>query len=868
MTPERFRRIDDLVSQALERRPSQRITFIEQACGADVDLRRAAESLLLSHQSSAGFSTQAPMALAAQLLQERAAENAAQVAATFANSGAALGRYQVRGELGTGGMGVVYAAHDPELGRKVAIKLIRPDGSAFPSAGEGRARLLREAQTMAKLSHPNVIAVHDVGTAGEDVFIAMEHVEGRTLRQWLSERERTWREIVGVFVQAGRGLSAAHAAGILHRDFKPDNVLVGYDGRVRVMDFGLARLVHPRDSPERVSKEVPATARLSNAPAAVLDAPVTQPGRFIGTPGYIAPEQLVGEPASEKTDQFSFCVAFYKALYGEIPFTGESAEQLLEKVRQGKLEGHSDAKPVPGWLRQIVLRGLRFDAGERYASMDALLEALARPPRTARWSVAIAAIVALLAAAFGAGLFATRQRGTASPRIQSIAVLPFRNGSGNPAQDSVADQITEALIADVAMLSNVTVTSRASSMRYKNASRSLPEISKELGVDTLIAGSLSSTTAGVRLTVILISGSTGRVWTRQYERDHNEMVFLRADLAGDVVRIIEAGVTSEQQGRLAALRSIKPHVHEAYAKAQLLRGTLDKAVQHFQQALREDPLFAPAYVGLANAYIFTGETTVLTPREAAHLAREAANKALEIDAALGEAHAILGWVKYRYDWDWAGAEKELSLAIKLSPNDARAHQMYGFCLITLGRMEEALVELKRAQRLDPLSVQIQEGIAEWFYANNRIEEAIREDHKAAELNPTHWPVHFHLAKVLHKAGRHQEALAEAQKVFELSKSPRHQIGIADQLAHLGRIEEAEAIIEKLKDQVKVKEKNPISVARVYAVLGRKEEALRWLEVGYEAHSFRMPHLMRQPDFNSLHSDPRFQEIVRRVGAPK
>jgi TolB-like protein/Flp pilus assembly protein TadD len=754
----------------------------------------------------------------------------------------------------------------------VAIKLMRPEGSAVPSAGEGRARLLREAQTMAKLSHPNVIAVHDVGTAGEDVFIAMEHVEGSTLRHWLSERKRTWREIVGIFVQAGRGLSAAHAAGILHRDFKLDNVLVGNDGRVRVMDFGLARPIHALDSPRGILVEAEATAAPSKAIGPTY-APVTETGRFIGTPGYMAPEQLAGEPASEKTDQFSFCVAFYRALYGELPFAADSAEQLLEKVKQGRIDTPAAATPVPGWLRQIVLRGLKFDPRERYASIDALLEALARPPRTARWSVAAAAILALLATAFGAGLLAMRQRATRAPRIQSVAVLPFRNESGNPAQDSVANQITEALIADVAMLSNVTVTSRTSSMRYKNTARSLPAIGKELGVDTLIMGSVSSIASTVQLKVQLINSSTGRVvWTRQYDRDNSQMVILRADLARDLVGAIDTVVTAEQQERLASLRSIRPEAYEAYAKAQLFLATtnatsLYKAVEYFQQALKEDPLFAPAYAGLANAYVsLAWPASVLTPRESARLAREAANKALEIDPGLGEAHATLGWVKYLYDWDWAGAEKELSLAIKLNPNDARAHRWYGTYLILVRRMDEALVEMKRGQRLDPLSVINQQGIADWYFFNDRIDEAIREYQKAVELNPGHGPVHAHLANVLHKAGRHEEALAENQKAFEISKSPWHEIGIADDLAHLGRREEAEAIIERRKDQVK--DSNPIvSVARVYAVLGRNEEALRCLQLGYEAHSFGMPHLMRQPDFNSLHSDPRFQEIVRRVGPP-
>src|SRR5215510_2958012 len=287
MTPERFRRVDQLVSLALERAANERAEFIREACAGEEDLRLEVESLLASQETQDGFLAEAPARLAAQLLAESGGDNAS---TALPNSALAPGRYKLVEKLGVGGMGVVYLAEDPQLGRRVAIKLMEPKASGAQSASEGRARLLREAQALAQLSHPNVIAVHDVGTCADQVFIAMEYVEGSTLRQWLAERQRTWREVLSTFVQAGRGLAAAHAAGIVHRDFKPDNVLVGNDGRVRVLDFGLARPAQPSYTEEQHNVDEQALADAKTVPGlAQLGVTVTEQGKFIGTPAYMAP---------------------------------------------------------------------------------------------------------------------------------------------------------------------------------------------------------------------------------------------------------------------------------------------------------------------------------------------------------------------------------------------------------------------------------------------------------------------------------------------------------------------------------------------------------------------------------------------------
>jgi len=378
VTPERFRRVDKLVSLALERAAEERAEFIRAACAGEEDLRIEVESLLASYGKKDKFLAEAPARLAAELLAESAG-HLDSASTELAIGGLATGRYKLVDKLGVGGMGVVYLAEDPQLGRKVAIKLMEPKTAITQLASEGRARLLREAQALAQLSHPNVIAVYDVGTCADQVFIAMEYVEGSTLSRWLAERKRSWREVLSTFLQAGRGLAAAHAAGIVHRDFKPDNVLVGNDGRVRVLDFGLARPAQPSRSEELHNADGQAFADPKTPPRlAQLGVTVTQPGKFIGTPAFMAPEQLTGERVNEKTDQYSFCVALFQGLYDALPFNADNFAALLLQITQRKVNRVPNLNSVPSSVHQALLRGLSPEPADRFSSMEALLEELER----------------------------------------------------------------------------------------------------------------------------------------------------------------------------------------------------------------------------------------------------------------------------------------------------------------------------------------------------------------------------------------------------------------------------------------------------------------------------------------------------------
>ena len=868
MTPERFQRIDQLLSLALDRSAAERGQFIREVCGTDQELRIELETLLASYQETGGFSTEAPSQLAAALLREEAG---GQIGKGFAaNRESTLGRYRVLAELGAGGMGTVYEAYDPELNRKLAVKLVRPGSSASLASSEGRVRLMREAQAMAQLSHPNVIAVYDVGTFGDQVFIAMEYVEGSTLTRWLASQERPWREVVNVFLQTGRGLAAAHAAGILHRDFKPDNVLVGRDGRPRVFDFGLARALSgepEKPTPDDGAAEADATSRSNFA---LSGRALTEPGRLMGTPAYMAPEQLMGQGVDHRTDQYSFCVALYQGLYGELPFKGHTIEALVREITQGKAREAATSRKVPARLRRAVLRGLRPEPADRYPSMDALLEELLlQASRTRRRFLAVAAL-AILGAVTAVGGTVWKKRTTLQPSFQSIAILPLKN-LGDSSDEATVDGLTDRLTTTVAQLSTATVIGPGSAARYKASPKSLPEIGRELSVDAVVSGSAKRSGSRIHVDTRLTSTATGRqLWANTFDNENGQLPVLQADMAAGLLAAVDSRrITPAQEARLASLRSVKPDVYDSCLKGWLLerRGNAadyQKSFAYFQEAIQADPDYAPAYVGLARAYMRLIPVSPLAAArmESSRLAAEALMKALSLDPNLGEAHTELSRIKMK--GDWRAAEDEAKRAIELSPNDPLAHVQYSEILLRMRRLDEALVEAKRAQRLDPLSAYAQQHIAWWFWETRQYEKSIEEWHKAIELEPNRSLLHAVLSEVYDDVGRYTEALPEAQKAYELSATLANRALIAHILVHLGRTADAETVIDELKSGSGNPHSTAMSLAKLYAVLKRKEDTLKWLAYAYDAHDDDLLLLDREVDLAWLRSDPRFQDLVQRV----
>jgi serine/threonine-protein kinase len=864
MTPERFRQIDQLITLVMNQQESERKAFLDRACEGDVELRRAVESLLACDENAGRFLARP----ASQLLAEELADDSKAFAAAAPTK--AVGRYLVERELGSGGMGLVYSGYDPELGRKVAIKLMRPEsGGGDPS--QGKARLLREAQALAQLTHPNVIAIHDVGTFGEQVFIAMEYVEGCTLADWLSAEKRTWPEIVSIFVQAGNGLAAAHAKGIVHRDFKPDNLWVGEDGRARVLDFGLARSIWTGD--EEKLQTVDATHEESQLSPrlAMLRASLTETGKLLGTPAYMAPEQLSGKVGDARSDQFSYCVALYQALYGELPFRGESIDALLHQVEQGTIEEVPKSRGVPSWLRRVVLRGLSANPADRYESMDGLLQELTARPSVARRRILVPSAVVLLALTLTLGI-EWKKRSAAQRRIQSIAVLPLENLSFDPEQEYFADGVTEALITDLAKIRALRVISRTSVMVYKGARRPLPEIGQTLHVEAVLEGSVQRTGDRVQISVQLIQAATDRhLWAERYERDARDVLALQNEVARAVVQAIQVQLTPEEQGRLARAHPIQREAYEAYLKGRhfLNKRTaagFQKAADYFQQATALQPDYALAYAELSNSYVLLGGYSILPPREVMPKARAAAVKALAMDDTLAEAHSTLGAVRHNFDWDWSGAEREFQQAIALSPGYPDAHIWYSLLLAGLSRHDEAIAEAKRAQESDPLSLIANAVVGRMFWLARQYDQAIKEELKTLDLDPNFGTAYFDLGRAYEGESRYDEAIEAFQRALRNSGDVilfKGYLGHAYAMA--GKRGEALKVLDELQDLSQRRYVPSFVRASIYAGLGEKEQALIWLERAYAERNNWLVFLKVVPIFDSLRADPRFVDLMRRVG---
>jgi len=723
MTPERFRRVDQLVSLALERAANERAEFIREACAGEEDLRLEVESLLASQEKEDSFLAEAPVRLAAQLLAESAGDNAS---TALLDGEVAPGRYKLVEKLGVGGMGVVYLAEDPELGRRVAIKLMEPKASGTLPASEGRARLLREARALAQLSHPNVIAVHDVGTCADQVFIAMEYVEGSTLSQWLAERKRTWREVLSTFVQAGRGLAAAHAVGIVHRDFKPDNVLVGNDGRVRVLDFGLARPAQPSESEELANADGQALAETKTSPRlAMLGVTVTQRGKLVGTPGYMPPEQLIGGRVDEKTDQYSFCVALFQGLYGTLPFNADNFGALLEQIRQRKLIDVPKWNHVPSSIHRALLRGLSPNPADRFSSMEDLLEKLERQRAAPRAVVG----AALVMGAVVVGALFYFQRAQALTETDYILLPEFVNTTGEPVFDGTLRQALAVKLQESPFLNVVSEERIAETLRFMGrapdewVTPSLArEICKRQEVKAMVSGQIAPLGRHYVIALNAVNCQTGDALARgQVEAGSKEEV-LRAlgKAASDLRRKLGESLSSIrkfdvplEQATTTSLEALKAF---ALGSRERARGMEMQSVPLFRRAIELDPNFASAYGRLGQVYSNLAQN---------ELGREYTIKAFELRDRVSEPERLY-LVSHYYEHVTGDLEKAIEtyqLWKQTYPRDWTPWLNLAARYNRIGMYDKAIAEVQEAIRLNPNHA-FNYQILAWAYLGlNRFDEA-------------------------------------------------------------------------------------------------------------------------------------------------
>ncbi len=780
-------------------------------------------------------------------------------------------------------MGVVYRAHDDRLDRDVALKFLPEELNNDKTA---RALLIREARTASALNHPNICTIYDVGEADGKSYIVMEFVNGRLLAEQIPEEGLPVDTVIRYGEQIADAIAHAHERGVIHRDLKSPNVIVMPGGRLKVLDFGLAKHMTPGE----ISLKTQSISSL------------TSEGAIVGTMHYMAPELFRGDPADARSDIWALGVMLYEMANGKRPFRGRTSYELSSMILHDSPPTLRDN--VPLGLRAVIEHCLAKDPAQRYqhaSEVRAALEALRTnssvipasallPPGiqapaglAPRWSAAKRAIVAsiaafglLVVAALAWKLVVVRWRGApavGAASIQSLAVLPLENLTGDPKQDYFADGMTDALITELSQIQKLRVISRTSVMQYKDKHESPAQIAEELGVDALVEGSVLRSNDRVRVSAELVQPQTGQnLWAHSYERTNTDILALQSDVARDVVTQIQIELTQPEKERLAKSRTVVPAAYDAYLQgnfhaAKRTGEALTQAVADYREAIQLDPTYAPSYAGLAGALTLVADYKDVPSSEVLPEAEATAMKALQLDDGLAYAHSVLGQIR-AYRLEWPGVLDEFQRAIELNPGDANAHHWYALALADAGRSDEAISEMKLAQELDPRSLIINANLSWVLYLAGKYDDAIAQAKKAVALDPSFAVAHGYLGQAYLAKGDDQAALAELQKALELSgneTSFKAELGNAYAVA--GRKPEALAILHELLDMSAKQYVSPYNIALVYVGLGQKDEAFQWLDKAYDERSVRLINLAVHPRLAGLRSDPRFVQLVEKIGLP-
>jgi serine/threonine-protein kinase len=853
MNAERWSLVERLYHSAKDHAPESRAHFLTEACAGDSDLRREVESLL-------GYQTETATAMHAPALDAAARSLAAERRSRML--GRTIGHYRIDAWLGAGGMGEVYRATDSRLDRAVAVKVLSAHLSSEPDA---LARFEREAKAVAALTHPNILAIHDFGYEEGTAYAVTELLQGDTLRGRLERAPLDWRQAVDIGIAVAAGLASAHAKHITHRDLKPENIFLTGDGRVKVLDFGLAQI-----GPKLSGPDSAASARST----------LTEAGMVIGTVAYMSPEQAEGRKVDPRSDVFSFGSVLYEMLTGEQPFRGETKMGTLAAIVHAAPPDMTRlASTVPVRLQDLILRCLSKDPSERFPSAGELLldlEKVDAPPPAVHRSKALrmgAIAVAMLAAA-ALTLLPQKWRPwiPASPsRVTSLAVLPLANLSGDAAQEFFADGMTDVLIADLAQISSLRVISRTSVMQFKGSRLALPEIARQLKVDAVIEGSVVRSGDQVRITAELVDASSDRhLWARTYERKLDDVLSLQGEVAGAIAGEIQARMTPQESARLAHPRQVSPATLEAYLKGrfywnQYTPESLQKSVDSYEEATRLDPEYAAAYAGLSEAWTGLGWIGAIPWEEVDPKARGAAAKALAIDDSLGEAHSAMAILSLR-EWKWKTAEEEDHKALALNPGYPTAHMSYANVLRYQGRADESIAEATRAVELDPLAMLTNEVLASAYVSARRYDLAIAQCQRALEIHPNESNLLHALGWAYVYKGQYQKGIDALRKRLALDgEDPDSSPDLAYVDTLIGKKDEARRILNHLLELAKDEPVNPGPIALVYAGLGDRENALTWLEEAYRQHSPMMTWLKVDPRFDAIRDEPRFQQLMRGVG---
>ncbi|CAN5793563.1 hypothetical protein BH24ACI1_BH24ACI1_01890 [soil metagenome] len=905
INPKNWHEVKEIFYAALQRAPEEREQFLNESCKDDDHLRREVE-LLLSSSEAAGSFMQNP---AVGEIAEAIIENKKKLLVSQT-----LSHYKILKLLGEGGMGEVYLAEDNRLERKVALKILP---SAFAQDAERMRRFVREAKAASALNHPNILTIYETGETDNTNYIASEYVEGETLSERLRREPLSLKAALDVAVQITSALQAAHGAKIVHRDIKPDNVMIRPDGFVKLLDFGIAKLTEKK-------------IELIDAEAATAINAGTSPGMIIGTANYMSPEQARGKAVDARSDIFSFGLVLYELLSGKKAFEGENAMDVISSILQKEPVPLSRLMPdVPNEIERIVSKALRKDCEERYQTAKDLmidlkdarqdfefqnkLERTSSPNReeaktqvfnaatsdvasaltsSAEYVVkeikqhkrgAAIALLVLLLASIGSGYWYFSNRSTNTKQIESIAVMPFVNQSGNADTEYLSDGMTETLISSLSQLPKLNVKARSSVFRYKGKETDAQTIGKELNAQAILTGNVVERGQNLSLYVELLDVAADKVlWSQTYNRPITNLVSLQSDIARDVSNNLRTRLSNADEQRVTKTYTADPEAYQLYLQGlyhwnKRTAEDIRKSIAFFQQAIDKDPSYAKAYAGLALAYLIVPDyNRHLTKQELKEFElkkRAALRQAQELDDSLAEVHAVLATMN-EDAFNPAAAENESKRAIELNPNFASAHHFYSRLLGALGRHEEARAEIDKAHELDPFSRSINFNVGARFYEARHFDEAIAQYRRVLEMEPNHPLTHLFLAQAYDAKAMYLEAIAEYRTADvllekESAETAQRKAAALTQALKTGG---AQGYWRK-RLELSLKEYDEgygsaYNIAITYARLNDRDHAFEQLEKSFAARELDLIWIKTEPAFDELSSDPRFQDLLRRVGLPQ
>lgn len=909
MIAERLAKIEEIYHNILEIPSEKRTSFLSDICGDDEELRSEVQSLLSFSEVESELIDMPPHDVAAEIFSGKRKSKII---------GRKIGHYKIISQIGEGGMGEVFLAEDIELERRAAIKFIKTEFAEDP---DQLSRFLREAKTASSLNHPNIITVYEIGKSKNSHFIATEFIEGKTLREAINERSLTLEQILDIAAQVATALCAAHSAGIFHRDIKPENIMIRDDKLIKVLDFGLAKLQGSeklKNEESLVLKQFQAAQNHSSIGSQSL----TAPGSIMGTAAYISPEQARLEMIDARSDVWSLGVVIYEMCAGNKPFKGNTPIEVINSILENTASPHCDG--IPKEVNRIIAKSLQKNANNRYQTTKEFLLDLEElrsklsfgsdlildvdvenkndtsPNKLRNFSnpnpsnktnqnfeiqtndissteyivgkirknklyfsmFSAFAFVALILC--GYFYFTTN-----SKKVNSIAVLPFVNESNDLGTEYLSDGISASLTNTLSQLSDIKIIAGSSTSQYKGKDVTPDEIARALGVKFVLSGRILQSGDNLQVYAELINASDKtQIWSEQFNRKKEDISNIETEISERIAEKVKIRLTNTEQQKIANRRKIDPQAYELFLKGRFYqskstREDLEKAVEYYNQAIGIDPNYAQAYAAIANIYLNMGANSFHDPKEMMPKAKASALKALELEDNLAEVHLTLAGIE-KAEWNWSKAELEYKLAIELNPNLAAVYFSYAFYLSTRQRHDEALAAIQKARELDPLKPHINTDIAYVYYFARQYELANEQYQISLELDPNYGGTYYGIGFVNAAQGKYSDAVVDYKKMLGFDgdhTGVNCYLGFA--LAKSGKIREAQAILKQLETSKEYV--SPVELAILYIGLGEREKAISSLERAYNEHDSQMQFLKVEPHFDSLRNEPRFQDLLRRVG---